>query len=368
MPVAHRSLRRTARRLERAVMPPAHTARGKRQFHRLVLVIAGLALAFFLPSLTIAGVPQERWLEFTTVAAAASVILLGTLLRDGLSTRERLAVGFIVGVTVAGVTRMDAGYFNQGPLLFAMLGRKPGHDPRDCARRSWPCSSARCSCRRGGARRASSQHHRLVNAGLYLAGAAVVPWTAAAVRRSAVARAADASSNSPARPSARRPDAGPGGRDQGRASSDHVGQRRRSWSCSWACAAMTGSGGARPRASHAAMLHDVGKLHVPDGILLKPGALIARNGRLCAITPSGASGSWVHRGLRAGAPDGTLAPRELGRTGYPDGLHRRRDSARGAHRAPRGRFDALRSPRPYRFAWSLEDVLRHLREQSGTAL
>ena len=94
------------------------------------------------------------------------------------------------------------------------------------------------------------------------------------------------------------------------------------------------------------MLHDIGKLKVPDRILLKPQPLDLTNGDDRPFPPSGASRRW--RAVRISPSTGEIArvaSRELGRTGYPDGLYVT-DPARRADRADHDAFDAMTNDRP----------------------
>ena len=106
------------------------------------------------------------------------------------------------------------------------------------------------------------------------------------------------------------------------------------------------------RVRHAAELHDVGKVAIPDAILAKPGPLDdARVG----VHPPPHADRRAHRRRRAGA---RAASRALVRssherwdgTGYPDAPRRRGDPARRAHRRRRRRLrrDDLRAPLPRR--------------------
>jgi len=118
-----------------------------------------------------------------------------------------------------------------------------------------------------------------------------------------------------------------------------------------------------------AMLHDVGKLRVPDRVLLKPGSLNDEEWAIIRQHPV-----WGEELL---AGDGGFAlARQIARwhhenwdgSGYPDGL--RRDAIPLAARIVRvvDVFDALRSERPYKPAWSLDRTLEELVRMRGTGL
>jgi CHASE2 domain-containing sensor protein len=119
---------------------------------------------------------------------------------------------------------------------------------------------------------------------------------------------------------------------------------------------------------HASLLHDVGKIAVPDAILTKPGKLTDEE--------------WVvmRRHAEAGAAmlSGSRAPimrmaEEIALThherwdggGYPQGLAGEAIPLVGRICAVCDVFDALLSPRPYKEPWPLEDALEELRSQRG---
>jgi len=110
-----------------------------------------------------------------------------------------------------------------------------------------------------------------------------------------------------------------------------------------------------------AVLHDIGKLAVPDRILRKPGRLTDREFRL--IQAHTIAGEAILQPV-------TLVRHhheKLDGTGYPDGL-RGDEISRGARvMAVIDVYDALVSDRAYRKAWTGEQALEHLREQSGVA-
>jgi len=119
--------------------------------------------------------------------------------------------------------------------------------------------------------------------------------------------------------------------------------------------------------STAAILHDLGKLHVPDAVLRKNGKLSDEERRL------------VQEHTLAGErmlPDkpAFVLPRQITRshhenwdgTGYPDGLNGKAipHAARIVHVVDV--FDALVSKRPYKAAWPTERTMAYLTDHSGT--
>jgi putative two-component system response regulator len=123
-----------------------------------------------------------------------------------------------------------------------------------------------------------------------------------------------------------------------------------------------------PQIWRGAMLHDIGKMAIPDSILRKPGAL--------------SEDEWAVMKTHPALARDLLAPIEFLRTatdipyyhhekwdgsGYPEGLA-------GVHIPLEARifavadvWDALRSDRPYRAAWTDQQALDHIREQKGKA-
>jgi putative nucleotidyltransferase with HDIG domain len=117
----------------------------------------------------------------------------------------------------------------------------------------------------------------------------------------------------------------------------------------------------------AGLLHDIGKTVVPREILSKPGRLTpAEQAEMNRHPEDGA------RLIMKGEQDLGLAAIvayehhiRLDGGGYP-----LVPGARTCHPASRlvhvcDVFDALRTHRPYRAAWSLDDTVRHIRERSG---
>jgi CHASE2 domain-containing sensor protein len=122
---------------------------------------------------------------------------------------------------------------------------------------------------------------------------------------------------------------------------------------------------------HASALHDVGKVGIPDEILLKPGKLDpAEWVKMKTHTTIGAS-------ILSGSKSALVRmAEEIARshherwdgTGYPAGLKGDQIPLAARICAVCDVFDALLSPRPYKDAWPLHDVIRELGSIRGTHL
>ena len=115
-----------------------------------------------------------------------------------------------------------------------------------------------------------------------------------------------------------------------------------------------------------ALLHDIGKLGIPDAILLKPGSLSPQERKVMQ--------QHVLYGYNILAPiisarhtlDITLYHHEhWDGKGYPYGLKGEQIPLVARLFTIIDVFDALKSDRPYRSAWSHEQVLQYLRAQAG---
>jgi hypothetical protein len=130
----------------------------------------------------------------------------------------------------------------------------------------------------------------------------------------------------------------------------------------------TGMGAAKAAdIGRSTMLHDVGKLHVPDRILLKPGPLTADEWVVMRRHPV-----WGAEILAQG--DGFEVARRIARwhhenidgSGYPDGL--RGESIPLEARIVRiaDAFDAMTHTRPYQHARDIEAALEEIDRWTGT--
>jgi len=119
---------------------------------------------------------------------------------------------------------------------------------------------------------------------------------------------------------------------------------------------------------HAAAMHDVGKVGIPDRILLKPGRLDAEEfaimrrhaeygyqilaGSSSPLLQMAATIAWTHHEKWDGS-------------GYPRGLAGTEIPLEGRIVAVADVFDALTSARLYKPAWPLERALQLLRDEAG---
>jgi response regulator RpfG family c-di-GMP phosphodiesterase len=113
-------------------------------------------------------------------------------------------------------------------------------------------------------------------------------------------------------------------------------------------------------------LHDVGKVGIPDSILFKPGKLTAAEWVVMRSHP--ARGEEICRHLKSLAPVLPIIRHHHERwdgSGYPDGL--RRDQIPFLARIVQVAdiYDALTSARPYKPAFSADEALRTIEEETG---
>lgn len=119
----------------------------------------------------------------------------------------------------------------------------------------------------------------------------------------------------------------------------------------------------------AAPMHDVGKIGIPDGILLKPGRLLPeefvqmKRHALLGYELLKGSESTV---LQAAAVIALSHHEKFDGTGYPHGVSGDSIPLFGRIVAVADVFDALTSERPYKKAWPLERAEMFLRDGMGT--
>jgi putative two-component system response regulator len=124
----------------------------------------------------------------------------------------------------------------------------------------------------------------------------------------------------------------------------------------------------RDRLARAAPLHDVGKIAIPDAILLKPGKLTDQE--FDAMKEHAAIGARI---LGGSASELLRMAEEIARThherwdgtGYPSGLRGDEIPLVGRIVAVADVFDALTHVRPYKEAWTVDRAVVEIVAQSG---
>ena len=115
-----------------------------------------------------------------------------------------------------------------------------------------------------------------------------------------------------------------------------------------------------------ALLHDIGKMGIPDSILQKPGALSNEDRAIMQTHPEKAYQILSRIEYLLPAVDIPYCHHEKwDGTGYPRGLRGEQIPLSARLFAVVDVFDALTSDRPYRNAWKKEKALSYIREQSG---
>jgi two-component system response regulator RpfG len=118
----------------------------------------------------------------------------------------------------------------------------------------------------------------------------------------------------------------------------------------------------------AAPMHDIGKIGIPDSVLLKPGPLTPEELGLMRAHPR------IGYDILKGSPSKYLSMgaiialghhEKFDGTGYPNGLHGDDVPIVARIVAVADVFDALVSERPYKRAWSVAEGIEHVRSQRG---
>jgi HD-GYP domain-containing protein (c-di-GMP phosphodiesterase class II) len=115
-----------------------------------------------------------------------------------------------------------------------------------------------------------------------------------------------------------------------------------------------------------ALLHDIGKLAIPDDILLKPGALNEAERKLLQQLPIYAKQMLSQVSFLQSSVEVAYSHHERwDGLGYPEGLKGEAISLSARIFAVVDQWDALTSDRPYRKAWTRENVIAHIKENAG---
>jgi len=118
----------------------------------------------------------------------------------------------------------------------------------------------------------------------------------------------------------------------------------------------------------AAPMHDIGKIGIPDRVLLKPGKLDEEEWSIMRQHPEighGIIGSHTSPLLRMAGDVALTHHERWDGTGYPHGLSGEAIPLAGRIVAVADVFDALTSVRPYKAAWSVEAATAELIRASG---
>jgi PAS domain S-box-containing protein len=115
-----------------------------------------------------------------------------------------------------------------------------------------------------------------------------------------------------------------------------------------------------------ALLHDIGKVGIPDGILLKPGPLNEDEWRIMKRHPQLAYDLLSPISFLRPALDIPFCHHEKwDGSGYPRGLKGEKIPLAARIFALADVWDALRSERPYRIGWSVEQTRAYIQSQIG---
>jgi ribonuclease P protein subunit RPR2 len=134
-----------------------------------------------------------------------------------------------------------------------------------------------------------------------------------------------------------------------------------------ACRALGGQMATTPGLEYAFLLHDLGKIGVPDAVLNKAGPLTDEEWALMREHPA------IGLHILEGVPHMDVVRAVVyshherwDGAGYPEGLKGEQIPLAARVFAAVDAFDAITTDRPYRVAASLEEALHRLREASGT--
>ena len=121
-----------------------------------------------------------------------------------------------------------------------------------------------------------------------------------------------------------------------------------------------------PHLRRGALLHDIGKIAIPDEILLKPGPLTEKEWKIMRRHPEHAYNFLAPIDYLAGSIDIPRYHHEnWDGSGYPHGLKGKKIPIAARLFTIVDVWDALLSDRPYRAAWPQQEAMDYIRGQSG---
>jgi PAS domain S-box-containing protein len=122
-----------------------------------------------------------------------------------------------------------------------------------------------------------------------------------------------------------------------------------------------------PHIRRGALLHDIGKLGIPDRVLLKPDKLTTEEWEIMQKHPEYAYEMLAPiQYLKPALPIPYFHHEKWDGSGYPLGLRGEQIPLEARIFAVVDVWDALRSDRPYRKAWTVERTLEYIRSLAGT--
>lgn len=115
-----------------------------------------------------------------------------------------------------------------------------------------------------------------------------------------------------------------------------------------------------------ALLHDIGKMGIPDDILLKPGPLTSEEWKVMRMHPGYAFNLLLPIAyLRSAITLPYCHHEKWDGTGYPRGLKGEDIPLAARVFAVVDVWDALRTDRPYRQSWSEQEAIEYIRAETG---
>jgi PAS domain S-box-containing protein len=116
----------------------------------------------------------------------------------------------------------------------------------------------------------------------------------------------------------------------------------------------------------ASLLHDIGKMRVPDPILTKPGPLTAEEWEIIKQHPIwGEELLSLHPSFESARQIARWHHENWDGTGYPDGLRSEEIPIGATITAVADGFDAMTTQRPYKGAWPPNRAIREIRQNKG---